>query len=75
MNTMAQFVAKIVDKVANQGNNDVLEAHLDYEKSLLVASFLSFLAEVTTPLLPKFEDIEYEIGFLDALESIIQEPR
>ena len=32
------------------------------------------MAEVTTPLLPKFEDIEYEIGFLDALESIIQEP-
>ena len=30
-NEVAQFVAKIVDKVANQGNNDVVEAHLDYE--------------------------------------------
>ena len=72
-NEVAQFMSKIVDNVANHGKNDVVEAHLDYERSLLVASFLSFLAKVTTPLLPKFENIEYEIGFLDALESIIQE--
>ena len=72
-NDVAQFVAKILDGVANHRKNADMETHLDYDKSLLVARFLSFLAEVTTPLLPTFENIEYEIGFIDALESIVEE--
>ena len=41
-NEVAQFMSKIVDNVANHGKNDVVEAHLNYEESLLVASFLDF---------------------------------
>ena len=72
-NDIAQLMAKLVNTMTN---SIILVDSIDIddniiEKALLISTFHLSINKILEPLLPTFENIEYEIGVLDEIEDLV----